>query len=399
MADFDIIDDATSLEAFAKDLLKEKVVAVDTEADSFYHYFDKTCLVQVGTRKKLYLVDPLALGGPAELAPLAPVFASPDVRILFHAAEYDIYLLKRDCGFRFANLFDTMVSAQLLGYPAIGLAAMIEHHFGVKLAKDEQRSDWSRRPLSEKQLSYAASDVEFLIRLSEQLELELKEKGRDHWAAEEFATLIQREWPERPFDELGYLRIKGARKLDGKSLSVLSHLFLTRDKRARAIDRPPFKVLGNRTLLEIAQSRPGNLDELANIKGISDLIIRRMGSELLEAITKGRGKSHGPIPKSQGNGRRRMDRRTERRVSVLKRWRTPRAAELGIDPGILCPNAGLEAIAWADPQHASDLRNVPELRRWFVGEFGEEVVAALAEEAKAPREGGASRRQRRNDGE
>ena len=76
LADFDIIDDATSLEAFAKDLLKEKVVAVDTEADSFYHYFDKTCLVQVGTRKKLYLVDPLALGGPAELAPLAPVFAS-----------------------------------------------------------------------------------------------------------------------------------------------------------------------------------------------------------------------------------------------------------------------------------------------------------------------------------
>ena len=290
-----------------------------------------------------------------------------------------------------------MVSAQLLGYPAIGLAAMIEHHFGVKLAKDEQRSDWSRRPLSEKQLSYAASDVEFLIRLAEQLERELKEKRRDHWAAEEFATLIQREWPERPFDELGYLRIKGARKLDGTSLSVLSHLFLTRDKRARAIDRPPFKVLGNRTLLEIAQSRPGNLDELANIKGISDLIIRRMGSELLEAIKKSRGKSHGPIPKPQGNGRRRMDRRTERRVSLLKRWRTPRAAELGIDPGILCPNAGLEAIAWANPQHASDLRNVPELRRWFVGEFSEEVVAALAEEAKAPREGGASRRRRQND--
>lgn len=236
--------------------------------------------------------------------------------------------------------------------------------------------------------------MQFLIRLSEKLALELKKKGRDHWAAEEFSTLIQREWPERPFDEFGYLRIKGARKLDPKSLSVLSYLYLTRDKRARAIDRPPFKVLGNRTLLEIAQTRPSTLDELANIKGVSDLVIRRMGSGLLDAVKRGRAKPHGPIPKSQGNGRRRMDRRIERRVGILKRWRTPRAADLGIDPGILCPNAGLEAIAWANPQNLSDLPNVPELRRWFSEAFGAEVVAALAEEEKAPREGGSSRRRR-----
>ena len=99
MADYELIETRADLDALAHDLLGEKVIAVDTEADSFYHYFDKTCLVQIGTRRQIYLIDPLALGGPAELAPLGPVFASPDIRKIFHAAEYDIFVLKRDCSF------------------------------------------------------------------------------------------------------------------------------------------------------------------------------------------------------------------------------------------------------------------------------------------------------------
>ena len=376
MADFGIVDSVSELEALAESLLQEPVIAVDTEADSFYHYFDKTCLVQIATRKSAWLVDPLALGGPEELAPLGPVLASPDVRKILHAAEYDIFVLKRDCGFRFASLFDTMVSAQLLGYPAVGLAALIEHHFGVKLPKDEQRSDWSRRPLSDKQLTYAASDVQYLIRLAEKLERELKKKKRLDWAQDEFETLIQREWPDREFDELGYLRIKGARKLDPKALGVLRELYLYRDGRAREMDRPPFKVLGNRTLLEIAEERPRSMAALGNIKGVTDLILRRMGRDLLAAVSKGRAEPHGPIPKL-GNGRRRMDRPTERRVGRLKRWRTRRAEELVMDPGVLCPNAAIEAIAWKDPRSAGDLQGLSELKKWFVRQFADEVVEAL----------------------
>ena len=382
MADFEIIDRIGDLEALSRDLLKEKVVAFDTEADSFYHYFDKTCLVQIGTKRGCWLVDPLALGGPAELAPLGPVFASPEVRVLFHAAEYDLFVLKRDCGFRFAGLFDTMVSAQLLGYPSIGLAALIDHHFGIKLAKDEQRSDWSRRPLTDKQLTYAASDVQFLIKLAEKLERELKKAKRLEWAQEEFETLTKREWPERPFDELGYLRIKGAKKLQPKSLSILNQLYLMRDARAREVDRPPFKVLGNRALLEIANTKPRSMKELATIKGVTELILRRMGSEILSAVKEGRKNPHGPIPKleSTGTPRRRMDRRSERRVAILKRWRTPRATELGIDPGVLCPNAALEAIAWRNPSCAAELEDLPELKGWFVREFGDEISQALAQD-------------------
>jgi ribonuclease D len=379
LADFEIIEHLRDLEALARDLAREEVIAVDTEADSFYHYFDKTCLVQIATRKDCYLIDPLALGGPAELAPLAPVFASPKVRKIFHAAEYDIFVLKRDCGFKFKNLYDTMVSAQLLGYPAIGLAALIEHHFGLTVPKDEQRSDWSRRPLTDKQLSYAAGDVLYLIRLTQKVEKALTHAGRLSWAQEEFETLTHREWPEKEFDTHGHLRIKGARKLDDRSAEVLRELYLMRDRRAREIDRPTFKVLGNRTLLELAESKPKRLTDLNGVKGVSDLIVRRMGNDILDAVKKGRSNTRSPAPKAAAptNGRKRIDRKTERMVNRLKRWRAARAQELELDPGVLCPNSSLEAIAWNNPENADSLKDVPELKGWLVKEFGEEIVGVV----------------------
>ena len=367
----------------AKGLLREEVVAFDTEADSFYHYYDKVCLVQIATRKECWLVDPLALGGPENLAPLAPVFVSPKVRVVFHAAEYDIYVLKRDAGFEFTNLFDTMVSAQLLGYPSIGLAALVERHFGIDLPKDEQRSDWSRRPLTDKQLGYAASDVLYLIKLAEKLDRELVKAGRRSWAEDDFQALCGRRWPDREFDKLGYLRIKGARALDPVALAVLRELFLLRDKRAREIDRPPFKVLGNRTLLEISRSQAVDLDDLAEINGVSELILKRLGKALVAAVKKGLRKPHGPIPKLETNARRRMDRTTEKRLAALKDWRGPRAETLKLDPGVLCPNVALEAIALAIPANAEDIKGIPELKSWFVREFADEIVAVLERHAAA----------------
>jgi len=384
LADFELIETRADLDSLAQDLLKEKVLAFDTEADSFYHYFDKTCLLQIATRRQIYLVDPLAFGGPSELSPLGPIMASPDIRKIFHAAEYDIFVLKRDCSFQFAGLFDTMISAQILGYPSVGLASLAERHFGVNLPKDEQRSDWSRRPLTDKQQSYAASDVLYLISLSETLEKELRDAKRLKWAREEFATLSGREWPEREFDKLGYLRIKGARRLSPKSLAIFRELYLMRDARAREIDRPPFKVLGNRALLEVSENPPRKLADLSEIKGITDLLVRRMGREIMAAVRAGRKEPHGPIPKLPGTSRRRMDRQGERRLIALKKWRGVRAGEVKMDPGVLCPNSVLEAIAWRAPRKKDDLVELPELKGWFVREFGAEVVRVVqsADEAK-----------------
>ena len=377
LASFEIITQKSEMDALAKKLMREDVVAFDTEADSFYHYFDKVCLVQIATRKECWLVDPLGPDGAEILQSLAPVFSSPKVRVLFHAAEYYIYVLKRDCGFEFTNLFDTMVCAQLLGYPAIGLAALVERHFGVVLPKEQQRSDWSRRPLSDKQQTYAASDVLYLIKLAEKLEKELGKAKRFDWAVDDFETLCARKWPDREFDKLGYLKIKGARSLDPVAMAVLRELFLLRDKRAREIDRPPFKVLGNRTLLEISSSHATDLDSLAEIKGITDLLLKRLGKDMVAAVKKGLRKPHGPIPKVETNARRRMDRRSEKRLAALKDWRGPRAEALKLDPGVLCPNAALESIAAAHPKNEADMKELPELKSWLVREFSSEIIGVL----------------------
>jgi len=390
MAEYRFIDRVAEVEELASKLALEKVIAVDTEADSFFHYFDKLCLVQVSASCGTFLIDPLSMP-PRGLAPLAPVLADPSIRKVFHAAEYDLFVLHRHCGLRVRSLFDTMISAQMLGYPAVGLGALVERHFDVKLSKDQQRTDWSRRPLRDVQLDYAALDVIYLAELARILERELGEKKRLQWAQAEFTTLEARVWPEREFDEQGYLRIKGARKLSPRGLAVLRELFLFRDKRAREGDRPPFKVMGNGTLLDLAQNPPTSRRALASRRGITDLVLRRFGGELLDAITRGvEGPEHPPLERkaaSEGNGRRRLDRRGEARLDELKRWRAVRARELSLDPGVFCPNASLEEIAGALPKSVDELRALPALKPWWAEQFGAEVLAVLREaEGRSPAE-------------
>ncbi|MFQ5512843.1 MAG: ribonuclease D [Myxococcota bacterium] len=401
MADHSLIQTPDALEAVVRKLRRDRVIGIDTEADSFFHYFEKLCLLQIAGRSGIYLIDPLKLPEKG-LEPLAPLLADPEVRIVLHAADYDLYVLRRYGDLRVRNIFDTMVSAQLLGYPGVGLGALVERHFGVKLSKDQQRTDWSRRPLRPAQIEYAASDVRYLIKLASILEKELRAKQRLSWAQEEFRLLEEREWPERPFDREGYLRIKGAKKLSPQNLAVLRELFMLRDRRARRQDRPPFKVLGNGTLLDLAQNPPRTRRTLAKRKGITDLVLRRMGNEILDAIQRGlSGPEHKPIePRRPADGRRRLDRRGELRLEHLKRWRDRRARELAMDPGVLCPNAVLEQIAGSDARSREELERVEMLRGWRLKAFGDDLLVVIeetrqsSETAARPRRGRSRGRKR-----
>ena len=267
--------------------MKEDIVAFDTEADSFYHYFDKVCLVQVATRDQCWLIDPLGIGGPDKLAPLAPVFSSPKTRVLFHAAEYDIYVLKRDCGFEFTNLFDTMVSAEATGYPAIGLAALIEKHFGVSLPKDEQRSDWSCRPRPKSRPSYAASDVLYLIKLAETLE---KEPGQGEtpstgrWTSSRPLRASLARTVNSTSSATSGSRAREARRRSSRSSASSTSCAIF--ARATSIARPS-RSSGIEPQPEISRSQPTDLDSLSEIKGISDLILKRAGKDLVSSVKKG----------------------------------------------------------------------------------------------------------------
>src|SRR5215212_3926588 len=164
----------------------QPTIAVDTEADSLHSYFDKVCLIQISIPGEDLVIDPLAR---IDLAPFGRVLADPNVTKILHGGDYDLRILNRDFGFIVTNLIDTMISSQLLGYGAIGLAALLERHFGLKVDKAHQRADWAMRPLPPDMLEYAAMDTRHLIALAAKLREELTALGRWEWAVEEFSRL------------------------------------------------------------------------------------------------------------------------------------------------------------------------------------------------------------------
>src|SRR5436853_29517 len=230
----------------------QAVVAVDTEADSLHSYFDKVCLIQMSIAGEDLIIDPLK---KLDLAPFGALLADVGVRKVLHGADYDLRILNRDFGYSITNLVDTSVCAQLLGYEAIGLAALLERHFGLKLDKSHQRADWAQRPLPRNMLEYAATDTRYLIALADKLRAELEALGRWEWALEEFARLeavrFEKEEVEEPFR-----RLKSLGGLDRRALGIVRGLYALRDALARKADRPPFKIFSNDIILESARVKP-----------------------------------------------------------------------------------------------------------------------------------------------
>jgi len=369
-------------EAF-DDLLPELAasgqLAVDTEAASFHRYSDRVYLLQLSSRERTLVVDPLAV---TNLGRFGAVLADPGVEIVFHDADYDLRLLEREFGIRATKLFDTRVAAQLLDEPGIGLAALLEKYQGVTLDKRFQRADWSRRPLSEDMLRYAATDTKHLLQLRDVLAERLEAAGRTAWAAEEFALLEDVRWGPAEDEEPAWLRLKGAKALKPRELAVLRELHTWRDEQARRLDRAAFRVLNNEPMLAMARAMPAELEALKDIPGIGSETISRRGPQLLAAIERGRAIPDNRLPRLERPPRRAPDPILEARVERLKALRNRLAPKLGLQPGVLCPNGTLEAIARANPRTLEELAAVPELRHWQRREIGRELLAAVAEPAQ-----------------
>src|SRR5213593_2689390 len=225
--------DAALADAVAA-LRREPLVGADTEAASFHRYRDRIFLVQLSSRTRTAIVDPLAL---PDLSPVGALLADPGVEKIFHDADYDLRILDRDYGFRAVRVFDTRIAAQLAGEPAIGLAALLEKYVGVKLTKEHQKGDWSRRPLPPAMLEYAAADTRHLPGLREALAARLRDLGRLEWAMEDFARLEALRWTATTDGADAFLRVKGAKALPARSLAALRELYRWRDTLAAAQDR------------------------------------------------------------------------------------------------------------------------------------------------------------------
>lgn len=359
---------------FLNDIRGEPLVAVDTEAASFHRYHDRIYLIQVSTRTRTAVLDPL---GVSDLVLLGEILAAPGTETIFHDADYDLRILDRDYRFHASHIFDTRVAAQLLNEPGIGLAALLEKYFAVRLDKKYQRADWSRRPLTPEMLAYAASDTRYLPALRDVLKQQLVERGRWSWAAEEFGLLEQVRWTEPGPPAEAFLRLKGARLLKGRGLAVLRELYEWREQAARSLDRATFRVLGNETLLALAERQPRDRAGLQGVPGLSAEGVSRRGEELLAAVAKGLVASPDSLPAIERGRRPARDPEFDALVERLKVVRNAAALRLDLPTGVLCPNAILEGIARIRANSREAMLTVPGMRRWQVEVLGEELLAAV----------------------
>src|SRR3954464_10931399 len=367
------LDRSSEVDRFLNEISGVTELALDTEGASFHRFLDRIYLLQLSTRDRSAIIDPLPIGSPAKLGQL---LQDPKVEVVFHDADYDLRLVHQDYGWHVTKIFDTRVAAQLLGIKSFGLAALLEQYFDVKLDKKHQRADWSMRPLTPDMLEYAAQDTRYLLQLRDQMRSELGRRGRLHWAEEEFARLEGTRWDAEDQME-GYLRLKGARDLSRRELAVLREVANWRDTVAAQLDRATFRVMGNEVLFELARTTPRSVSELSAIKGMPKGMIERGGSDIVAGIRRGMDAPEADLPKFPRGQRWNKDRDFDERVARLKAVRDVAATRLELDPGVLCSRERLENIARSGASTLEDLKSVPDLRQWQIDQMGEGFLEAL----------------------
>ncbi len=352
----EIINHTAQLDAAVKAMLGSPDIALDTESNSFHHYPEQLCLIQIATHHRVYVIDTISL---KDLDPIKEVLLDDSIKKVIHGADYDIRSLDRHCGLHIHNLFDTSIAARFIGITQFGLAALTRDLIGITINKSKrlQRADWGRRPLFAEAIEYAATDVRHLLTLREIMDQRLQTLGRTAWVAEECARIEEVRYTI-PNLENAYLFIKGAKELDGRGLAVLQSLFLFREEEARRQHRPPFFVVPNATLVFLASSPEADLSE---VPGLGQTGLKRFGQGLQQALREGLAAP--PIRRLPPMPDERMSREQIQRLGRLKVWRVSLGATLSLDPSLLWPTASLERLAKATDMLDSEL-TYADIHRW-----------------------------------
>jgi len=356
-------------------------LAVDMEADGFHRYPEQVSLIQLGVPGgRIWLIDPLSC---ADLNELGAVLSDPTVEKVFHSADFDLRSLDRDFGFHIAGLYDTSIAAQFVGSARTGLANVLEEHLGVTLDKSKrlQRNDWSRRPLSDAALIYAAADVEHLFVLADTLKERLHELGRSAWVAEECRRLESVRYRRPCPPDMAFLNVSGARSLSDAERSVLRELVVFREAEARRTGRPPYRLLSDKALMVLAE-RPNAT--VRHLDGVNRQWLSGAEARLRSALDRGRSADPVPWPRHGPGVEWSHDARD--RLRALKRWRTAEADRLSLDPGIVWPVDHLKRLAM-DPAidvREADCGRMPWVRRWQWEELGPSLERYLSRGRRFP---------------
>jgi len=378
--DFLLITQQAVWETIAEKLLHTSAIALDIENNGYFRYPDRICLIQIGHKDCVYLLDPLAI---SNLKSLGRILANPRIEKVFHSCENDLRALDRDFGFRVKNIFDTAVAAHFLGSERLGLSSVLQEFLNIELPKSKtlQRQDWTHRPLDQRSLTYAAGDVAYLLELKDELITRLKQSNRLTWVLEEGVLLekIKADAPT-PAEDL-FWSVKGNCRLNDKQRAVLQQLTIFRDALCRELDRAPFRVMRDEVLLTLAQNPD---TDFKNVKGLSVIFqVRRQSA--LRRLLKQAKRIH-PIPLRKTNGRKPSAEKDENRQSLfnaLKCWRKSKGKELELDPSLLWPMSSLERLA----NHQTILKAGSEVRKWQKKEFAKEIEKILNEYKNRRNEG------------
>jgi ribonuclease D len=349
---FTLIDQPGQIQPLLAAIDESAEVVMDTEADNMYRFRVRVCLLQFYVCGEVFLVDAVS---PIDLRPL---WTRLETRhLVMHGSDFDLRLLHDLCQFRAKSLFDTMLAAQLLGRGRIGLASLIEDNFGVKLDKDGQKANWSKRPITQKLLDYAALDVWYLPALRDILQRELKRLGRLDWMEQQCRAQI--ESGSTGFSPAGEndWRIGRSERLRGKGQTVLHAVWHWRQEQAQRLDTPPFKVCSNEFLLRIAGAAEegGNVDQILSDVNLGKRHGRLIGS-LDQAVRAGLDMDPRTLPKRPGRDPNHSSL-TQSEIALLDRIKEDRdkiASKIGIEATLISNRAQLSQIA-RDPAKLGEI--------------------------------------------
>lgn len=336
-----LVDSESSLANLLEDLENYEMAAVDTEADSMHHYQARLCLIQITIGEHHYIVDPLC---GLDLQPLFKANAMQT--LIFHGADYDLRLLWQKYEFSPTRIFDTMIAAKILGEPHLGLADLVRKYFGEELKKENQKADWTIRPLPLEMCEYAIHDTFYLHELCAILFEKLNKAGRLSWQNEQCDALIRHARKPAPPKKDPW-RISGTHTYEPSALNILKHLWEWREKQAEELDRPPYKVLQPDLMLAIvrAQNHHAPIVDVRNLphlpRNFKDERLDSFLNMLKEACstpeTEWPEKSpKAPPPQFVPNSDL---------LLALKMWRDEKAERLNIDATMLANKAQLISLA------------------------------------------------------
>jgi len=362
------VDEQSAFQQLIAKLSAESRIAVDTESNSLHAYRERVCLIQFSTPDTDFLVDPFSI---RDMSPLAPFFDNPSIEKIFHAAEYDLVCLRRDFGFKFTKLFDTMQAARILGYPFVGLDNILLEKFDIKIDKRHQKADWGARPLTPQQIDYARQDTRYLFQLRDLLEGQLREKGRWALAQEDFAIAANVDMPKERLISSSLRRFAARKDITPRELTILYELSNARDQIAERLDRPAFKVISDDTLLLIARKVPEDQAALAEV-GLSSKQVRLWSSIILGAVMRG---LEAPLIKREPP--QRPSDAMLKRLDKLKNWRKNIAKEMNVESDIVLPKPYLNLLAEKPPKNLHELELLMSHSPWRFGQYGTQILKLL----------------------